>query len=74
MDLVCKKYSNLPIHLSIDSGMNNIGINLEKINFNKLLKLNLNGIFTHYSDIIDDTKFENNFDILYHKLKQANLT
>ena len=72
MDLVCKKYSNLPIHLSIDSGMNNIGINLEKINFNKLLKLNLNGIFTHYSDIIDDTKFENNFDILYHKLKQAN--
>lgn len=72
MNIICKKYSDLPIHLSIDSGMNNIGIKIDKINFSKLSKLNLKGIFTHYSDIIYDTKFENNFDILYHKLKKIN--
>ena len=72
MDIIFKNYKNLPVHLSIDSGMNNIGIKIDKINFNKLSKLNLKGIFTHYSDIVYDTKFENNFDILYHKLKQTN--
>lgn len=71
LELIKENFINLPIHLSIDAGMNNIGIDIDKINPKDFLKLNLLGIFTHYPDANNDNEtFENKFLNLYSNLKK----
>lgn len=70
IDLIKNNFVNLPIHLSIDCGMNNMGMKIKDIDTNVLAQLNLVGIMTHFPSIASlDSKQLKNFDILYTKLK-----
>ena len=61
---------DIPFHLSINSGMNNFGINVNDIVIKDLLDLNIVGIMSHFPDIIrEDTKYIKEFEILYKELK-----
>jgi alanine racemase len=62
---------SIPVHLSIDMGMNNIGMKINQVNIKELEKLNLMGIMTHFPGIAN-IKSEDfiKFKELTNKLKK----
>ena len=73
IEIVKKNFKNIAVHLSIDSEMNNLGINIEDINIDDIIDLNIVGIMTHFPDTIEKNNKFNigpiNFNKLYNRLK-----
>jgi len=69
--LINKINKKTPVHLSLDMGINNLGMKIEDLNIDDIKNLNIKGIMTHFPDIVNlESDNFKNFKNLYEILKQ----